>query len=77
MIRLIKEYHPDMVSDTFIHLAKELEAANNIKQAEIYYLQGNDWKSAINMYRKLDNWEESYEIAKNYGGPVPAKQVAY
>lgn len=22
MIRLIKEFHPDMVSDTYIHLAK-------------------------------------------------------
>ncbi len=25
MIRLIKEYHPDMVSDTYIHLAKVKE----------------------------------------------------
>jgi intraflagellar transport protein 172 len=77
MIRLIQEFHPDMVNDTYIHLAKELEQSNNIKQAENYYIKGNDWKAAINMYRRLDNWEESYKIAKNYGGPVPAKQVAY
>ena len=77
MIRLIQEFHPDMVNDTYVHLAKELEASNNIKQAENYYVKGNDWKAAINMYRRLDNWEESFKIAKNYGGPVPAKQVAY
>jgi intraflagellar transport protein 172 len=77
MIRLIQEFHSDMVNDTYVHLAKELEQANNFKQAESYYIKGNDWKAAINMYRKMDNWEESYKIAKNYGGPVPTKQVAY
>lgn len=77
MIRLIKEYHPDMVSDTYIHLAKEFQAMNNLKQAEIYYVQANDWKSAVNMYRQVDNWEDAYKIAKNNGGPVAGKQVAY
>lgn len=77
MIRLIKEFYPEMVSDTYIHLAKELESSNNFKQAESYYIQGNDWKSAVNMYRKTDNWEDAYKVAKNHGGPVAGKQVAY
>ena len=77
MIRLIKEFHPDMVSETYIHLAKELEANNNLKQAELYYVQGNDWKNAVNMYRRVDMWEDAYKIAKNNGGPVASKQVAY
>ncbi len=77
MIRLIREFHPDMVNDTYIHLAKELEAANNLKQAEIYYLQANDWKTVVNMYRRVDMWEDAYKVAKSHGGPVASRQVAY
>lgn len=29
------------------------------------------------MYRRVDNWEEAYKIAKSHGGPVASKQVAY
>ena len=47
-----------------------------MKQAELYYIQGNDWKAAVNMYRRVDNWEEAYKIAKNHGGPLASKQVA-
>jgi len=77
MIRLIKEFYPDMVTETYIHLAKELEAAGNLKQAEAYYIQGNDWKTVVNMYRRIDNWEDAYRVAKSHGGPVASKQVAY
>lgn len=77
MIRLIKEYHPEMVTDTYLHLAREFESMKNYKQAELYFIQANDWKSAVNMYRKIDNWEDAYKVAKNHGGPVASKQVAY
>jgi intraflagellar transport protein 172 len=77
MLRLIKEYHPDMVSDTYLHLAKEFEALKNYKQAQSYYVQANDWKSAVNMYRRIDSWDDAYKVAKNHGGPVAGKQVAY
>lgn len=77
MVRLIKEYHPDAVSETYVHLAKEFEAMNNLKQAETYFVLGSDWKSAVNMYRRADNWEEAYKVAKNNGGPAAGKQVAY
>lgn len=77
MVRLIKEYHPDAVSETYVHLAKEFEAMNNFKQAETYFVLGGDWKSAVNMYRRADNWEEAYKVAKNNGGPAAGKQVAY
>lgn len=77
MVRLIKEYHPDAVSETYVHLAKEFETMNNFKQAETYFVLGGDWKSAVNMYRRADNWEEAYKVAKNNGGPAAGKQVAY
>lgn len=77
MLRLIKEYHPDAVNETYVHLAKEFESIGNLKQAENYFVLGGDWKSAVNMYRRVDNWEDAYKVAKNNGGPVAGKQVAY
>ncbi len=29
------------------------------------------------MYRRSDMWDEAYRVAKNHGGPVVGKQVAY
>ena len=77
MLRLIKEFHPDMVAETYLHLAKELQEANNLRQAESYFIQAGDWKSAVNMYRRAEMWDEAYKVAKNHGGPVASKQVAY
>ena len=63
------------LSNCFI--SKEFEEANNLKQAELYYIQGNDWKTVVNMYRKVDMWDDAYKVAKNHGGPVASRQVAF
>lgn len=31
----------------------------------------------MNMYRTLSMWEETYRVAKQYGGPAAANQVAF
>lgn len=77
MIRLVKVHHPDLVPDTHLHLAKELEAEGNMRQAEHHFLEAGDWKAAVNMYRSQDMWEEAHRVAKNSGGATAAKQVAY
>ncbi|ESP05446.1 hypothetical protein LOTGIDRAFT_228027 [Lottia gigantea] len=77
MIRLVKTYHPDLLQDTHLHLAKEMEGENNLRQAELHYVEGEDWKAAVNMYRAADMWDESYRVAKAHGGQQAAKQVAY
>lgn len=41
---------------------QELEAENNLRQAEHHYLEGKDWKAAVNMYRQNDMWEEAYRV---------------
>ncbi|XP_067120573.1 intraflagellar transport protein 172 homolog [Centruroides vittatus] len=77
MMRLVKQYHPDLLIDAHLHLAKELEGEGNYRQAEQHYISANDWKAAVNMYRNIEMWEEAYRIAKNHGGNIAAKQVAY
>ncbi|XP_070555163.1 intraflagellar transport protein 172 homolog [Ptychodera flava] len=77
MVRLVKQYHPDLLQDTHLHLAKELEAENTLRPAEHHYTEAGDWKAAVNMYRAHDMWDESYRIAKAHGGVTAAKQVAY
>ncbi|EDV25844.1 uncharacterized protein TRIADDRAFT_24195 [Trichoplax adhaerens] len=77
MVRLVEIYHPDLLHETHIHLAKELINGNQFRQAEHHFLEANDWKSAVNMYRSKDMWEDAYRVAKQYGSQNAYKQVAY
>ena len=49
MIRLVTAYHKDLLVETHVFLGKALEIEGNIKQAEYHYLEGKEWKTAINM----------------------------
>eukprot|EP00056_Hartaetosiga_gracilis_P018831 m.12051 g.12051 ORF g.12051 m.12051 type:complete len:1743 (+) comp7113_c0_seq1:45-5273(+) len=77
MIRLIEKYHPDLLADTFDHLANELRDGEKYAQAETYYVRGGKWKDAVNMYRTADMWEDAHRVAKIRGGDEAGKQVGY
>lgn len=77
MIRLVKQYHPDLLNDTHLHLAKELETDGLHAQAEGHFVAAGEWKNAVRMYKNANKWEDAYRVARSYGGAVPAKQVAF
>ncbi|XP_046877770.1 LOW QUALITY PROTEIN: intraflagellar transport protein 172 homolog [Hypomesus transpacificus] len=77
MIRLVAQHHPDLLEETHLHLAKELEAESRFSEAEHHYLEGQEWKSAVIMYRACNMWEDAFRVAKNHGGGSAQKQVAY
>ena len=77
MIRLVTAHHKDLLMDTHAYLAKTLESQGNFKQAEHHYIEGQDLKSAINMYCANNLYEEAYRVAKSHGGIHTSKQVAY
>ena len=77
MIRLVKQYHPDLLTDTYVHLAKEMASAGKLPEAESHYLSANDWKAVVQMYTNCEKWEDAYRVARSYGGSGVAKQVAY
>ncbi|KAL2912183.1 hypothetical protein HK105_208316 [Polyrhizophydium stewartii] len=77
MIRLVTAYHKDLLTETHLYLGKTLETEGNFRQAEHHYIEGKDWKAAINMYCANNAYEEAYRIGKAHGGPNSAKQVAY
>ncbi|KAK7792281.1 hypothetical protein R5R35_013312 [Gryllus longicercus] len=77
MMRLVSQYHPDLLQTTHLRLAQEMEAEGNFKAAEQHFLNAEEWKSAINMYRAADMWEDAYRVAKSHGGAQAANQVAY
>lgn len=62
MIRLVAAYHKDLIEETHIFLGKTLESEANFKQAEHHYVDGKDWKSAINMYCANNMYEEGYRV---------------
>uniref|UniRef100_A0A8C4PL37 Intraflagellar transport 172 n=1 Tax=Equus asinus TaxID=9793 RepID=A0A8C4PL37_EQUAS len=77
MIRLVGKHHPDLLSDTHLHLGKELEAEGRLPEAEYHYLEAQEWKATVNMYRSNGLWEEAYRVAKAHGGANAHKHVAY
>ncbi|XP_060519882.1 intraflagellar transport protein 172 homolog [Cylas formicarius] len=77
MIRLVENYHPNLLQTTHLHLGQQLEGQGKHRAAEIHYLACGEWKAAMNMYRTLGMWEEAYRVAKQNGGPTAANQVAF
>lgn len=77
MIRLVEQYHRDLVEDTHLHLAKDLEAKGKFKTAEIHYIAGGNWKAAVHMFGNANLWEEAYRVAKQKGVDGASNQVAY
>lgn len=77
MIRLVEQFHRDLVEDTHSHLAKELEAKGKYKTAEIHYIAAGNWKAAVHMYGNANMWEEAYRVSKQKGVEGASNQVAY
>ena len=63
MMRLVTQYHPDLVQSTHLHLAGELEHENNYRDAEKHFIAAGDWKAAVNMYRNADLWEDAHRVS--------------
>uniref|UniRef100_A0A8C4VU35 Intraflagellar transport protein 172 homolog n=1 Tax=Gopherus evgoodei TaxID=1825980 RepID=A0A8C4VU35_9SAUR len=77
MIRLVAKYHKDLLSDTHLHLGKELATEGRLQEAEYHYLEAKEWKATVNMYRVNDMWEDAYRVAKAHGGANSYKHVTY
>lgn len=77
MIRLVRQYHPELLNETCIYLARELESDRFYKQAEQYYLMASEWQQATLMYRNASLWEDAYRVARANGGAGAAKQIAF
>jgi len=77
MIRLVTSYRKELLTETHLHLAQQLETEGNFKLSERHYVEANDWGSAVNMYRANDLWDEAVRVAQRHGGPNASKKVSY
>ena len=77
MLRLVKKHRPDVLPETHLHLAQDMEMQGNLKGAEKHYAEAGEWESAVNMYRSNDMWDEAFHVAKFRGGQTAANRVAY
>jgi len=77
MVRLVASFRKELLQETHLHLAQQLETDGVYRQAEDHYVHASDWKSAINMYRANDLWDDAIRVAKEHGGLAASKQVAY
>jgi len=77
MIRLVTTYRKELVKETHLHLAQQLEMEGNLRDAEHHYAEAGEWLLAVNMYRSNDQWDEAIRVAKAHGGINASKRVAY
>ncbi|XP_024146740.1 intraflagellar transport protein 172 homolog [Oryzias melastigma] len=75
VIRLVAKHYPDLLTETHLHLAKELEEELRFSEAEFHYMEAEDWKSAVQMYRAKNMWEDAYRVAKKHGSDSAQKVV--
>ena len=43
-------YRKDLLKETHLHLAQQLEMEGNLREAESHYCESGEWQSAVNMY---------------------------
>ncbi|CAK9199445.1 unnamed protein product [Sphagnum troendelagicum] len=77
MIRLIANHRQDLLFETHIHLAQQLESEGSLWDAEQHYLVVQDWKNVVKMYSANGLWEDAMRVAKMFGGINGSKEVAY
>lgn len=75
MIRLVREYRPDLLKETHQFLAQTVELEGAFKDAEYHYIEAQEWHSAVNMYRSNELWDDAIRVAKFYGGVNASKRV--
>lgn len=75
MIRLVAKHRPDLLQTTHAHLARELEAAGKIREAEEHFLGAGDWKGSVTAYRTANMWEDALRVAKQASSEKAAQQV--
>lgn len=76
MVRLVQQHRPDLLKETHQFLGQSFEIEGNLKDAEHHYVEGNEWQSAVNMYRSNDLWDDAIRVAKFYGGAAACKRVS-
>lgn len=77
MVRLVAKYRKDLLKDTHLFLAQQLEREGDFKAAEHHFAEAGEWQAAVNMFRANDLWDEAIRVAKFHGGVNASKRVAY
>lgn len=77
MVRLVAKHRKDLLKDTHLFLAQQLEREGDLKAAEHHFAEAGEWQAAVNMFRANDMWDEAIRVAKVHGGVNASKRVAY
>ena len=44
-------------------VSQELESEEQYRQAEHHFVEGGDWKAAVNMHRAKNMWDDAYRVS--------------
>eukprot|EP01006_Ploeotia_vitrea_P031095 TRINITY_DN63406_c0_g1_i1.p1 TRINITY_DN63406_c0_g1~~TRINITY_DN63406_c0_g1_i1.p1 ORF type:complete len:1553 (+),score=958.06 TRINITY_DN63406_c0_g1_i1:271-4659(+) len=77
MMRLVSQHRPEMAKQRHQQLASQFAQDGNLKLAEQHYTKAGTWRSAFNMYRQHDKWDDALRVAKSMGGEEAFNEVAF
>lgn len=49
--------------DLLNYIIQELESEAQYRQAEQHFVDGGDWKAAVNMHRAKSMWDDAYRVS--------------
>lgn len=58
----LSSHKPHLPCSILTRLSQELEAEGRLQEAEYHYLEAQEWKATVNMYRSNGLWEEAYRV---------------
>ncbi|XP_050671784.1 intraflagellar transport protein 172 homolog isoform X2 [Leptidea sinapis] len=76
MLRLVATHRSSLLEATRRHVAQALHASGDLRAAENYYIQAGDWKSAIQMYRSCNQWENAERVGRAHAPANVQQQIA-
>lgn len=63
------------LAEAHVEVAQQLQEEGLLKEAEKHFVEGGQWKAAVQMWRGAGQWEGSLRLAKQHGGALATKQV--
>ena len=52
-----------LVFNVLNYVLQELESEAQYRQAEQHFVDGGDWKAAVNMHRAKNMWDDAYRVS--------------
>eukprot|EP00898_Chlorokybus_atmophyticus_P006921 jgi/Chlat1/722/Chrsp104S01301 len=77
MLRLVAAHRKELLSEAQAHVARALAGRGQMREAERHWVGAGMWREAAEAWKEKGEDGEGVRVARTYGPPNAAEQVAY